>query len=62
MLLPVEAIVGIVGVTIAVPPMIYALKQLSTRFFTNAPEKADDVEALLGANSTTQAAVTVEMH
>jgi hypothetical protein len=39
MLLSVEAIVGIVGVTIAVPPMIYALKQLSIRFFTNAPEK-----------------------
>ena len=37
--LSIEAIVGIVGVVIATPPTIYALKQLSTRFFGNAPEK-----------------------
>jgi hypothetical protein len=37
--LSIEAIVGIVGVVIAVPPTIYALKQLFTRFFGNSPEK-----------------------
>ena len=35
-----EAIVGIVGVVIATPPTIYALKQLLKRFFPNAPEKS----------------------
>jgi hypothetical protein len=37
--LSIEAIVGIVGVVIAVPPAIYALKPLFKRFFGNAPEK-----------------------
>lgn len=37
--LSIESIVGIVGVVIATPPTIYALKQLFTRFFPNAPEQ-----------------------
>jgi hypothetical protein len=39
MQLSTEAIVGIVGVVIAVPPMIYAFKPLFKRFFGNTPEK-----------------------
>ena len=36
--LSIEAIVGIAGVVIAIPPTIYALKRLFTRVFTNATE------------------------
>jgi hypothetical protein len=42
MALPAEAIVGIIGVVVAIPPMIYAVEQMLARSFDDVPG-VDDV-------------------